>query len=133
VTEDSYRTVMNTWPCQRELDWIIEASDGTFAARCLSWPDEVNGVDELEPVGTGPRFRRLGLGRAVCLAALRALRDTGATRAVVYPVEGGPKSPGALPLYQDLGFRPYGRTPRYTRARLTADRPTAPRPGLSMP
>ncbi|SDY03373.1 Ribosomal protein S18 acetylase RimI [Amycolatopsis xylanica] len=115
VTEESYRTAMGTWPYRSTLDWVAEAEDDTFAASCLIWLDERNRVGELEPVGTDPRFRRRGLARAVCLAALGALRDAGADQAVVYPVRGLAKAAAAAPLYEDLGFVPYGRTVTYVR------------------
>jgi len=113
MTEEGYRNVMQAWPYRASLDWVVEAPDGRFAAQCLIWLDEQNAVGELEPVGTLSEFRRLGLGRAVCFAALHALREAGARQAVVYPVVGHPKSVGALPLYRDLGFRPYARTLTY--------------------
>ena len=115
MTEESYRNVMGAWPYRADLDWVVEAPDGRFAAQCLIWLDEQNAVGELEPVGTLSEFRRLGLGRAVCLAALHALRLAGARQAVVYPVIGHPKSVGALPLYRDLGFSPYARSFTYRR------------------
>jgi ribosomal protein S18 acetylase RimI-like enzyme len=108
VTEDSYQNVMASWPYRPGLDWVIEAPDGRFAASCLVWLDGHNGVGELEPVGTDPEFRRLGLAHAVCLAAMHALRDAGAGRAVVYPVH-------AVPLYAGLGFTQYARTHTYGR------------------
>jgi hypothetical protein len=62
VTEASYANVMAAWPYRPELDWVVEAPDGRFAAFCLVWLDERNGTGELEPVGTHPAFRRRGLG-----------------------------------------------------------------------
>ncbi|HEX9337341.1 MAG TPA: GNAT family N-acetyltransferase [Pseudonocardiaceae bacterium] len=115
ITEDSYRNVMGAWPYRADLDWIVAGPDGEFVASCLSWLDEQNHVGELEPVGTDPRFRRMGLGRAVCLAALHALRRAGATEAVVYPT-GGSGHPGAVPLYVNMGFQPYARSRAYTTA-----------------
>ncbi|GAB3137987.1 hypothetical protein GCM10027258_14380 [Amycolatopsis stemonae] len=115
VTASSYRAVMAAWPYRARLDWVAEAPDGRFAAQCLIWLDDRNAVGELEPVGTLPEFRRTGLARAVCLAALREAHHAGAREAVVYPVIGHPKSVAALPLYRDLGFRPYARTLTFTR------------------
>jgi len=106
---------MAAWPYRTDLDWIIETPDGDFAANCLIWLDDHNRVGLLEPVGTDPRFRRQGLGRAVCLAAMHALRAAGADRAVVYPTFGH-GHPGAIPLYADLGFQPYARSITYARA-----------------
>lgn len=113
VTEASYRNVMAAWPYRADLDWVVEAPDGRLVANCLIWLDERNGVGELEPVGTDPRFRRRGFGRAVCLAAMHALRDAGANSAIVYPVRGHPDHPAPFPLYAGLGFRPYARTLTY--------------------
>ena len=56
------------------------------------------GVAGLYNVAVEPRVRRLGIGSAVTLAALRAARDEGATMAVL-------QSSGAgLRLYARLGF-----------------------------
>lgn len=114
VTEESHRQVMRAWPYRSDLDWVAEAPDGTFAASCLIWLDERNGVGLLEPVGADPRFRRRGLTRAVCLGALHALRDAGAREAVVVPVEGHELSVASLPLYRGLGFEPRARDRFYT-------------------
>lgn len=111
VTEESYRNVMAAWPYRTDLDWVVEAPDGRFAAYCLVWLDARNRVGELEPVGTHPDFRRLGLGRAACFGAMRALRDLGAEQAIVYPVHGLP----AEKFYLQLGFGPYARTLTYAR------------------
>ncbi|WP_424187545.1 GNAT family N-acetyltransferase [Actinokineospora sp. G85] len=108
VTEESYRVVMGAWPYERSLDQVVVASDGTVAAQCLVWADEVNAVGELEPVGTVGSLRRLGLGRAVCLAAMRAAAERGCAQAVVYPV-----TEAAQAFYQSLGFEPYARARAY--------------------
>lgn len=112
VTVASYKQVMAAWPYRRDLDWVVEAPDGRYAAYCLIWLDETNAVGELEPVGTDPAYRRQGLATAACLAALHRLRDLGAREAVVYPVANHPN--GAIHLYEHLGFTPYGRTLRFT-------------------
>jgi GNAT superfamily N-acetyltransferase len=101
VTAMSYQRVMETWPYRRELDWVAEAPDGSFAAYACGWLDETNTAVELEPVGTHPDHRRAGLGRAVCLSAAGAARRMGASLAVVYCHPGGP----AQALYEAAGFR----------------------------
>jgi ribosomal protein S18 acetylase RimI-like enzyme len=100
VVPESYRRVMQAWPYRPELDQVAVAPDGSFAAFCLCWLDEGNRVGDLEPVGTHPDHRRLGLARAVCLAGLRSLRDAGADTALVYSVGGS----GATRLYESVGF-----------------------------
>lgn len=114
VTVESYRNVMAAWPYDPDLDWVVEAPDGQYAAYCLIWFDERNRVGELEPVGTDPAYRRRGLATAACLAAMHALRGKGAREAVVYPVANHPN--GAIHLYEHLGFKPYARTVRYVKS-----------------
>jgi ribosomal protein S18 acetylase RimI-like enzyme len=98
---ESYRRVMQAWPYRPELDNVVVAPDGSFAAFCLCWLDEENGVGELEPVGTHPDHRRKGLAEAVCRAGLASLHAAGADTAIVYPVGDS----GAARLYESLGFR----------------------------
>ena len=105
VTPQSYANVVATAPYRRDLDWVAVAPDGRLAAFALAWLDERNGVAELEPVGTHPDFRRLGLARAVCAAALGAARAAGANTGLVYAVTGNP----SVNLYRSLGFRSVAR------------------------
>src|SRR5262245_27741130 len=105
MTTESYRAVMKAWPYRYDLDQVVEAPDGTLAAFALGWLDKVNQVGELEPVGTDPRYAQRGLGSAVSLACLHALRAAGATQAVVYP-RGDDAYPVARKLYFRLGFQP---------------------------
>jgi ribosomal protein S18 acetylase RimI-like enzyme len=99
VTEESYANVMAQWPYRASLDCVVEAPDGRFAAYCLVWPDDENGVGELEPVGVREDFRRRGLGAAVCTFALRRLVEEGSRDAIVYCV-----TEPACALYRSLGF-----------------------------
>jgi GNAT superfamily N-acetyltransferase len=69
------------------------------AAFCTAWLDGANAAGLLEPVGTHPAHRRRGLARAVCLDALRALRDAGARTAEV-----GFGTEAALATSRSLGF-----------------------------
>ncbi|HZZ36274.1 MAG TPA: GNAT family N-acetyltransferase [Caulobacteraceae bacterium] len=117
VTGESYRNVMAAWPYRPELDWVLEAPDGRWVANCCIWLDETNAVGELEPVGVDAEFRRRGLGRAVCLAALHALRQSGATTAIV-GARGDDAYPVPRKLYFGLGFAPYARTIAFERERL---------------
>jgi len=109
VTPTSYRIVQSAWPYRTELDWVVQTPDGGFASFALVWFDEHNRVGELEPVGCAPQYRRRGLARAVCVAALHALRDVGGEQAVV-SWRGDGAHPGPEQLYTGLGFRPHLRT-----------------------
>jgi ribosomal protein S18 acetylase RimI-like enzyme len=114
VTEESYRDVQGAWPYRADLDCVAEAPDGRLAAYCLAWLDPDNRVGELEPVGTHPDFRRLGLASAVSRFALRRLEEEGATRATVYAVV-DPANPGPKLLYESIGFAETSRFLRYVR------------------
>jgi GNAT superfamily N-acetyltransferase len=107
VTERSYGEVATHYPYRGDTDIVIEAPDGAFVAYALGWFDPLGLVGELEPVGTHPDHRRLGLAYAASLAAIRRFRDLGAETAVVYStavptlgIEGLP----ARDLYIALGM-----------------------------
>jgi ribosomal protein S18 acetylase RimI-like enzyme len=114
VTGESYLQVMRAWPYREELDWLVEAPDGTPVAFCLVWLDEHNRVAALEPVGTDPRHQRRGLASAAILGALRAVRQLGATSARVC-ARGDDDYPSARATYQSLGFRPFARNVSFVR------------------
>jgi mycothiol synthase len=93
-----------------EDDLIVVAPDGRIVA--FAWC-EVNternallGIGEgwLDRVGTRRGFRRLGLGRAIVLAALRRLHAEGLAIAILGVDTANPT--GALELYGGVGFRP---------------------------
>ena len=110
VTESSFANVQASWPYRASLDCVVEAPDGRFAAYCLLWPDDENGVGELEPVGVREEFRRRGLGAAVCTFALRRWHEEGGRQAVVYCV-----SQEACGLYESIGFRRHATLVGYSR------------------
>ncbi|TDD59503.1 GNAT family N-acetyltransferase [Kribbella antibiotica] len=112
VSDADVAAVMSTWPYESELDWIVEAPNGDFAATALIWHDKLHGIGLVEPVGCAPPYRRQGLAQAVNLAALHALREAGATDAMVCP-RGDDGYPQARALYQSIGFRPGARTALY--------------------
>jgi ribosomal protein S18 acetylase RimI-like enzyme len=109
LTEEGYRKVTAAWPYRADLDCVVEAPDGSFAAYVLCWFDEDNGVGEFEPVGTHPGYRRRGLGAAVCRYALGRLQEEGARSAIVYG-GGRDEDERSRALYESVGFR------RHTRA-----------------
>lgn len=114
VTESSYADVMNTWPYRDDLDFVVEAPDGSLAASALGWYDEENRVGEFEPVGTHPDHRRHGLGRAVSLFGLRCFRDAGA-ELVIVGCRGDDAYPIPKRLYESVGFRELTRDVRFVK------------------
>jgi ribosomal protein S18 acetylase RimI-like enzyme len=111
VTESSFARVQASWPYRASLDCVVEAPDGRFAAYCLVWPDDENGVGELEPVGVREEFRRRGLGAAVCTFALRRWHEEGGRQAIVYC-----ENEAACGLYESIGFRRHTTIVGYSRS-----------------
>jgi predicted N-acetyltransferase YhbS len=93
----AYRELMKAPDYTPELDLIVAAPDGTYAACCIVWYDAVNRVAHLEPLGTHPAYRKRGLARALLMDALRRAKDVGATRM--------PMTGGFDPFYESIGFR----------------------------
>ena len=114
VTAESFANVQAAWPYRRDLDCVVEAPDGSFAAYCLAWLDDANRVGQFEPVGTHPDYHRRGLATAVCRFALLRLREEGATRAIVYSLEG---FGGGTALYESIGMREHARSVELVKRR----------------
>src|SRR5262245_14892441 len=108
MTADSYRKLTTLPPYRTEFAQLIEAPDGTCAAYCQGWYDEVNRIGEFEPVGTHASYQRRGMGRAVCLAVLHAFAAAGGERAVVYS-RGDAAYPVPRLVYGSLGFVEFAR------------------------
>jgi predicted N-acetyltransferase YhbS len=106
--------MMQTWPYRPELDIGIEGPDGRIVASCTTWLDDVNRVGLFEPVGVDPEFRRMGLSRAMCFAALKALKICGATLATVKP-RGDDAYPVPRHAYASMGFVAEGAQRVYQR------------------
>ncbi len=100
---ETFRVVQSTPPYRSDLDVLAVAPDGMPAASVLAWYDEATRTGELEPVGTHPSHRRLGLGRATSLRALQLLREAGAERACV-SCRGDAGYPVPAMLYASVGF-----------------------------
>lgn len=112
VTVKSYRRVMESAGYRTDLDLVVEAPDGSFAAFAICWLDPENEVGEFEPLGTHSAHRRRGLARAILLEGMRRLRDRGAGRVMIYASSSGD---AARRLYEDAGFRTVTRCRRFTR------------------
>lgn len=95
-----------------EFDIVAVSPDGKHAAFCICWPDPVNKIGLLEPVGTHPDFRRMGLGRAVILEGLRRLQAWGMRSALVCTES---DQTAAVHLYESAGFSPAYSLQTYKR------------------
>jgi N-acetylglutamate synthase-like GNAT family acetyltransferase len=99
LTLARYMRVRRTWPYEERCDRVVVHDRDGVVAFCTGWVDEANGCGLLEPVGVVPAHQRHGLGRAVCLDGLAALREAGMTHARVAFA-----SKPAEMLYRSLGF-----------------------------
>lgn len=111
VEISGHRRLRRTPPYRADLDRTVLAPDGRVAAFCIAWYDEASGWGLLEPVGTRPEFQRRGLASAVCLDALRRLRDAGAHSAQIGCESGGP----GCATYHGIGFATVRRTRLFQR------------------
>jgi ribosomal protein S18 acetylase RimI-like enzyme len=90
-----------TAPCYRvELDSVVIAPDGRFAATAGVTLDEANHYAEFEPVCTHPQHQRKGLAAAVMAEGLRRLQCLEVAIAYV----GAGDNPAANALYEKMGF-----------------------------
>lgn len=101
-----------------ELDLVVVAPDGIFAAFCqgeIDWEENgARGCKEgwTDPVGVHPAYRRLGLGKAVVLAACQQLRNFGIERALLGT---GSWNTAMLRCAESAGYRPFYKSLWYSK------------------
>jgi len=69
--------IMNTSDYDPTLDLVVVAPDGMLAAYCTCSLNPLVRAGSADTVATHPRFRRLGLARALLLTALKLLKERG--------------------------------------------------------
>ena len=88
-------------------DLVVWAPDGSLAACCICWTDDISRVGIFEPVGVTPEHRGLGLTSALNAAGFAWLRATGMQRAQI--MQSMDTNPAALAaygkLFKDTGVR----------------------------
>lgn len=92
-----YRNIQMAPLYRRDLDLVAAAPDGSIAAFCTIWFDDVTRSAYFEPVATVPAHQRRGLGKALMTGGLRRLQHMGATLAFV-----GGYSQAANALYSSV-------------------------------
>ncbi len=78
-----YRNIQNAPLYRRDLDLVAVAADGSIAAFCTIWFDDVTRSACFEPVGVVPAHQRRGLGRVLMVEGLRRLQKLSALTAFV--------------------------------------------------
>ncbi|MCK4497793.1 GNAT family N-acetyltransferase [Candidatus Bathyarchaeota archaeon] len=86
---------------REDLDIVAVGPDGKFTAFCTARIDPRSKIAELEPVGTHPDHRKLGLARAVICESLKRLEKHEPSAVVIL---GAAPTDGARRLYESVGF-----------------------------
>jgi predicted N-acetyltransferase YhbS len=79
----AYEELQRAPDYREDLDLYIVAPDGQYVSCCIVWYDAHNRLGILEPVGTIPDYRRLGLAREVVMEGIRRAAALGATKVSV--------------------------------------------------
>jgi ribosomal protein S18 acetylase RimI-like enzyme len=97
-----YHNIQRAPLYRRDLDLVAVAPDGTLAAFCTIWYDDVTRTGLFEPVGTAPQHQQRGLGKSMLTEGLIRLQRMGTDLAYV-----GSYTPPAHALYESAGFKTY--------------------------
>jgi len=95
---EARRVKLNSPNLRRDLTIVAVAPSGEYVSYCGVWPVPKSQVCYIEPVATDPDYRRMGLGTAVVLEAVRRCALEGATEAIV----GSDQA-----FYKSMGFEVY--------------------------
>jgi len=112
MTVEKYSILVGLWPYAYDLDAVVEAPDGTFAAFTMCWLDRDAQLGYFEPVGTHADHQQRGLGKAVNTFGLRMFQAAGARDAMVYS---DPSNAASEALYRSVGFTPVALHRAYVR------------------
>jgi predicted N-acetyltransferase YhbS len=74
----AYQELQEAPDYRKDLDLYVISPDGEHVSFCIVWYDEKNRLGILEPVGTVPKYRRLGLAREVVMEGIRRAAALGA-------------------------------------------------------
>lgn len=96
-----------------DLKIAVVAPNGDFVSYCGMWFDPGCKSALVEPVATDPAYRKMGLGRAAVLEAVKRCGQLGAKRAFVG---------SSQQFYYSIGFRPYA-TSTWWHRKLTIGEP----------
>ncbi|MHA2084932.1 MAG: GNAT family N-acetyltransferase [Candidatus Thorarchaeota archaeon] len=101
MTENQARIYSTAEFYNPELDFVAVDPDGNFTAFCTVRIDPIGKIAEIEPVGTHPDYRKLGLAKAIICEALQRARKY---QPSVMVILGAAPTEGATRLYDSIGF-----------------------------
>ena len=93
--ERSYQSLRKAPDYIQELDLSVLNEKGEIVSFAGLWYDDLNQIGILEPVGTIPEYRKMGLGKAVIFEGINRVRKMGAKRIFVGSNQ---------PFYLSIGF-----------------------------
>lgn len=112
-TPDKHARLMKAANYRAELDLIVVAPNGDFAAYSILWYEPEQRIGLFEPVGCHPDYRQRGLTRAVMHEGLRRFKAAGAEMAYVNSWH---ESIPANRLYESSGFAERSRLHQWVKA-----------------
>ncbi|MFX0184045.1 MAG: GNAT family N-acetyltransferase [Candidatus Hodarchaeota archaeon] len=86
---------------KEELDLVAVAPDGTFASICTFRMDPFGKMATVEPMGTHPKYRKLGLGKILIYEGLKRAMKYNPT---LFYIDSAANSPAANKFYDSVGF-----------------------------
>ena len=102
MTVEERLAIMNSPEYIPELDLVVVSPEDLLAAFCIcGYSDPDKKVGYTDPIGTHPRFQRLGLARAVVTAGMQRLKNAGAQ---VVELGMSSENSGMQKLAEELGF-----------------------------
>ncbi|MCD4670277.1 MAG: GNAT family N-acetyltransferase [Actinomycetia bacterium] len=81
--EKAFASMRKAPDYKQELDLSIVDANDEVASFATVWHDESNQIGILEPVGTIPKYRKMGLGKAVIYEGINRIRKRGAKKMYV--------------------------------------------------
>jgi GNAT superfamily N-acetyltransferase len=86
---------------KEELDLVAVAPDGTFASICTFRMDPFGKMATVEPMGTHPKYRKLGLGKVLIYEGLRRAMKYNPT---LFYIDSAANNPAANEFYDSVDF-----------------------------
>lgn len=77
MTAETRLAIMNTSEYDMSLDLVVVTPGGMIAANCICSANEQRQIGSTDPIGTHPRYQRMGLARALLATGLQLLKERG--------------------------------------------------------